>query len=197
MIVIGLTGSIGMGKTTVAGMLERLGIPVHSADEDVRRISKAGGAAFPAIAAAFPDALDPKTGALDRAKLAGIVFRNYRAKQVLENILHPRVQDRQSRFLLKCRRMGVRTAALDIPLLFETGAERRVDLTICVSAPARVQRARVLVRPGMREETFTAILAGQMPDIEKRRRADIVIPTGLGYAQTWKTLKKTLSDAGI
>ncbi|MEQ8967636.1 MAG: dephospho-CoA kinase [Azospirillaceae bacterium] len=186
MIVLGLTGSIGMGKTTAAGLLRRLGVPVHDADAAVHRLTARHGAALPAIALAFPGVV--ADGRLDRRALGARVFGDPAELARLEAILHPLVQTSSRAFLKRCAFAGRRVAALDIPLLFETGAEARCDLVVVVSAPALIQRQRVLSRPGMTPEAFAAVLARQMPDREKRRRADRVVPTGLGLRPTLQGL---------
>jgi len=185
-IVLGLTGSIGMGKTTAARLLRCRGVPVHDADAAVHALTGPGGAAVPALAAAFPDAA--AGGAIDRRRLGARVFADAAALARLEAVLHPLVQAASHRFLMGCAVRGVRVAALDIPLLFETGAEARCDFVVVVSAPALIQRQRVLARGGMTAATFEAVLARQMPDREKRRRADSVVPTGLGLRPTLRGL---------
>ena len=180
MIIVGLTGSIGMGKSTVAAMFTRLGVPVFDADAAVRTMQGPGGEALPAIEAAFPGATH--AGGLYREKLGAQVFGNPAALKRLEAILHPMVAAAQSNFLGRHRLKNA--VVLDVPLLFEKGGSRRCDLTLVVSAPLRVQRARVLARPGMTREKFAAILKTQMPDREKRRRADAVIETGRGRRVT-------------
>ena len=180
MIIIGLTGSIGMGKSTVAAMFEAEGLPVFDADAAVRRLQGPGGHALAAIEAAFPGTTH--AGGLHREKLGSHVFGNGVALRTLEAILHPLVAEAQSAFL-GARRLK-RAVALDVPLLFEKGGWRRCDLTVVVSAPLRVQRARVLARPGMTRDKFAAIMRSQMPDAEKRRRADVVIETGRGRRVT-------------
>ncbi|MGQ9366295.1 dephospho-CoA kinase [Azospirillum sp. ST 5-10] len=192
MIVLGLTGSIGMGKSTAARMLEGMGVPVCDSDAVVHRLLGRGGAAVRAIAAAFPGAV--RDGAVDRRALGAAVFGDPAALKRLERILHPRVRAAQERFLAAAARRGVAVAALDVPLLFETGGDRRVDRTVVVTAPAAVQRARVLARPGMTPETFAAILSRQTPDAEKRRRADYVVPTGAGKRRTRAALADMLAD---
>ncbi|HEY0523752.1 MAG TPA: dephospho-CoA kinase [Stellaceae bacterium] len=179
MIVLGLTGSIGMGKSTAAAMLRRLGVPVHDADATVHRLMAPGGRAVPAVSAAFPDVLTP-TGGIDRRALGARVFGDRAALRRLESILHPMVGAAERRFLARQARRRARLVVLDIPLLFETGGDRRCDAVIVVTAPPFLQRARVMRRPGMTEGKLAAILAKQMPDAEKRRRADFVVPTGLG-----------------
>ena len=173
MIVIGLTGSIAMGKSTAARAFRRLGVPVHDADAAVRRLLGPGGAAVASVAEAFPGAV--KNGAADRAELARRVFADPDALRRLEDILHPLVRRRA--FSNAARRRA--PVVLDVPLLFETGGERNCDLVVAVSAPAFLQAKRFLRRPGMTAERLAATLARQMPDADKRRRADIVIQTGL------------------
>jgi dephospho-CoA kinase len=190
MRVIGLTGSIGMGKTTIALMLRRLGIPVDAADMAVHRLLSPRGAAFAEVAAAFPEAL--RDGRIDRLRLGALVFADEARLKHLETILHPLVARERARFLARCRRQRRPLAILDIPLLFETGRERDMDAVITVSAPAFLQRLRVLGRPGMNEEKFHAILSRQMPDAFKRRRSDAVIFTGRGKAATIRQLQAVL-----
>lgn len=194
MRVIGLTGSIGMGKSLTASLLRRLGIPVHDSDRAVHDLLSPRGAGFRPVAQAFPEAWDRRTRTIDRRRLGEIVFKDPEKKRLLEAILHPLVRQSQQKFVLRCRRMGSRLAVLDIPLLYETGAESRCDSVICVSAPYMIQRLRVLRRPNMTEEKFLAILAAQMPDREKRRRADVVVPTGLGRAHTLLRLKNYMNQ---
>ncbi|WP_119679802.1 dephospho-CoA kinase [Indioceanicola profundi] len=191
MIVLGLTGSIGMGKSTAAGMLRRLGCPVHDSDAVVHRLYARGGAAVPLIAAAFPGTV--KNGAVDRVALSAAVMNDPQAFHRLEHIVHPLVRGEEQRFLRRCAMRRVPVAVLDIPLLFESGGRARVDRVAVVSAPAFIQRARVLARPGMTEAKFRAILARQMPDVEKRRRADYVVPTGLGRRKTLLALRRIVT----
>lgn len=193
MIIIGLTGSIGMGKTTAAAMLRRLGAPVHDSDATVHRLLGPGGAAVEAVTAAFPDAV--RDGRVDRRVLGGLVFGDRAALCRLEAILHPLVQAEAASFLRRCARRRVPAAVLDVPLLLEAGGARRCDLVAVVSAPGFIQRQRVLSRPGMTPARLAAILKRQMPDAEKRRRADVVIPTGLGRAVTWRALRRLLDHA--
>ena len=176
MIVLGLTGSIGMGKSTTATMFREAGVPVHDADETVHRLYS--GAAAPLIEARFPGVVTD--GTVDREKLAKIVLGNTEAIRALEKIVHPLVRQASQEFLESNREAGTPIVVLDIPLLFETAGEGRVDKFVVVSAPADVQRERVLARPGMSVEKFEAILARQVPDAEKRKRADFVIDTGQG-----------------
>ena len=192
MKVLGLTGSIGMGKTTAALLLRRLGVPVHDADEAVHRLLGKGGAAVAAVEAEFPGVV--RDGAVDRKALGARVFRNDEAMRRLERILHPLVRQDSARFLKCARACGAPVAVLDVPLLFEVGRDRDCDATLVVSAPPFVQRARVLARPGMTERRLGEVLARQMPDAEKRRRADHVVPTGLGRRLTLRRLRRVLKD---
>jgi dephospho-CoA kinase len=178
MKVIGLTGSIGMGKSTTAALFRRLGIPVYDADRAVHGLSDKGGRAVPAIARAFPGAVSH--GAVDRARLGAMVFKDEAALARLEAILHPLVREERLRFLRRARAQRRALVVLDIPLLFETGGEQSVDQVTVVSCPAFVQEARALARPGMTKAKLASIRARQMPDREKRRRADLVIQTGRG-----------------
>ena len=187
MIVLGLTGSIGMGKSTAAGAFRRLGLPVFDADRAVRCSLEKGGGAVTAIAAAFPGMVSE--GAVERAKLAELVFEDAAARGKLESIVHPLVRAQELRFLKRARMERRKIAVLDIPLLFESGADRLCDATVVVSAPHFVQMQRVLSRPGMTKALFARILASQMPDIEKRRRADFAVATGLGQRVTLKALR--------
>lgn len=194
MIVLGLTGSIGMGKTTAAGMLQKLGCAVHDSDKAVHAALEPYGAAFEEVALTFPEAWDKKTHRIKRPVLAEIIFKDAQKRKELESILHPIVRQEQKKFVRRQQSLGKKIAVLDIPLLFETGAENRVDYTIVVSAPHHIQRRRVLSRPNMTEEKFHAILASQMPDHEKRIRADFVIPTSMGLAYTYNALKKAIQE---
>jgi dephospho-CoA kinase len=187
-IVLGLTGSIGMGKSTAAAMLRRLRVPLFDADAAVHRLLAPGGAAVPAVAALFPEVESPQ-GGIDRRRLGARVFDNPAALRRLESILHPLVRARERRFLAAARGRGARVAVLDIPLLFETGGEARCDYVMVVSAPGFLQRQRVLQRPGMSDSRLAAILRQQMPDREKRRLADFVVPTGVGRAATLRRLR--------
>jgi dephospho-CoA kinase len=177
MIVIGLTGGIGMGKSTAASVFRARGVPVFDADAEVHRMQRRGGAAVGAIAAAFPGAV--QDGAVDRARLRAAVLGNPEALRRLEALIHPRVRAAERRFLARARRAGHQVAVLDIPLLFETGGAARVDHVVVVSAPADVQRHRVRLRGRMDAAQAAAVIARQMPDAAKRRRADTVIRTGL------------------
>jgi dephospho-CoA kinase len=187
-IVLGLTGSIGMGKSTAAAMLKRLGCPVHDADAAVHRLYARGGAGVAPIEAAFPGVV--RDGAVDRMALGARVLGDDAAMRRLEHLVHPLVRAQTRRFLAGAAHRRAAIAVLDIPLLFESRARATVDAVAVVSAPFFVQRRRVLARPGMTEAKFHAILARQLPDPEKRRRADFVIPTGLGRYHTLMHLKK-------
>src|SRR5712692_436370 len=177
MFILGLTGSLGMGKSTTARFFAAEGVPVHDADAVVHRLYE--GEAVAAIEAAFPGTTD--AGKVDRNKLAARVLGDAAALQRLEAIVHPLVHDAERRLLAEAEARGEKVAVLDIPLLFETGGDRRVDAVVVVSAPPEVQRARVLERPGMTIEKLESILAKQMPDAEKRRRADFVVDTSQGF----------------
>ena len=181
MVILGLTGSIGMGKTTVANALKAAGAAIYDADAAVHRLLAPGGAAVAPVLARFPDAGtgEGPARAVDRGTLGAQVFADPEALAELEAILHPLVRAGEWHFLSASQRRGCRLAVLDVPLLFETGSEARCDATLVVSAPGFVQRARVLGRARMTEERLAAILARQMPDWEKRRRAEFVIRTGL------------------
>ncbi len=176
MIILGLTGSIGMGKSTTAKMFAEAGIPVHDSDEAVHRLYAGPAAAL--VEAEFPGTT--ANGAVDRVKLSRAVVGNTAAMKTLERIVHPLVRADAAAFVEDNRRKGARLIVLDIPLLFETGGRDRVDKVAVVTAPADVQRERVLARPGMTAEKFEAILAKQMSDAEKRRRADFIVDTGGG-----------------
>jgi dephospho-CoA kinase len=177
MFVLGLTGSLGMGKSTTARFFAEEGVPVHDADAVVHRLYE--GEAAAAIEAAFPGTMT--AGKVDREKLEARVLGDVGALTRLEAIVHPLVQEAERRLLAEAEARGEKVAVLDIPLLFETGGEERVDAVVVVSAPADVQRARTLERPGMTVDKLDAILARQMPDHEKRRRADFVVDTSRGF----------------
>jgi dephospho-CoA kinase len=178
MFILGLTGSIAMGKSTASHAFRSLGVPVFDADAAVHRLLAPGGGAVAAVRAAFSECVGAE-GGIDRAALARRVFDDPAALARLEAILHPMVQIAQRRFLARCAGARRPLAVLDIPLLYETGGERRVDAVAVVSAPPLVQAQRLRRRPGMSPARLEAIGARQMPDAEKRRRADFVIPTGL------------------
>ncbi|SDU41956.1 dephospho-CoA kinase [Stappia sp. ES.058] len=188
MIVVGLTGSIGMGKSTTAAMFAAAGAAVYDADAAVHDLYRSEAA--PAIDAAFPGTVIE--GVVDRKALGARVIGKPAEMKRLEAIVHPLVRAREIAFLDAAKTSGVRVAILDIPLLFETGGEARVHAGVVVTAAARVQRARVLARPGMSEETFAAILAKQMPDTEKRRRAHFLVDTGHGKPHADRTVRAIL-----
>ena len=192
MVILGLTGSIGMGKSVAAGIIRRLGVPVFDADGAVHALLDKGGDAVDPIAKMFPDVL--RNGRIDRAALAGTVFCDAERLMGLEAILHPMVHARQRRFLLLEALKGRRITVLDIPLLFETRAERSCDAVIVVSAPSFVQRQRVLSRPGMTPERLEAIERRQMADGEKRQRADYVVPSGQGRRVTLEAIRTIIGE---
>ena len=192
MIVVGLTGSIGMGKSNAAQVLRHLGIPVHDADGAVHVLLGPGGKAVGKVAAAFPQALAGNR--IDRKILGDLVFGDTPALRRLEAILHPMVRQSSRDFLAAAARRRVRLAVLDIPLLYESRGEGSVDAVIVVSAPKQIQRQRVLARRGMTEEKFRAILARQIPDTEKRRRATYVVTTGGHRGETFRQLKRIVRD---
>jgi dephospho-CoA kinase len=177
MFVIGLTGSVGMGKSTTARLFAEQGVPVHDADAVVHRLYEGGAVAD--IEAAFPGTT--ANGKVDREKLARRVLNDPAALARLEGIVHPLVQAAEDELLAQTQADGEDVVVLDIPLLFETGADKRVDAVVVVSAPAEEQRARALARPGMTAEKLAAVLAKQMPDNEKRRRADFVVDSSRGF----------------
>jgi dephospho-CoA kinase len=177
MFVLGLTGSLGMGKSATAKIFAEEGVPVHDADAAVHRLYEAEAA--PLIEAAFSGTTDG--GKVDRDKLAKRVLGDAAAIKKLEAIVHPLVRNSEEKFLVEAARKGAAVAVLDIPLLFETGGDDRCDAVIVVSAPSDVQRARVFERSGMTEQKFAAILAQQMSDAEKRKRADFVVDTSKGF----------------
>lgn len=178
MLILGLTGSIGMGKSTTAAMFEAEGVPVYDSDAAVHALYAAGGAAVAPVEAAFPGVV--VDGAIDRARLSAKVVGDPEALAKLEAIVHPLVGAHRIGFFEKAQAEGRDIVVLDVPLLFETGGQKSVDKVVVVSAPPEVQRARVLARPEMTPEKFEAILARQLPDAEKRARADFVIDTGQG-----------------
>lgn len=177
MWIVGLTGSIGMGKSATASMFRDLGVPVHDADAVVHDLYR--GDAVEPVGAAFPGVV--RDGVIDRAALGGHVLNDAAAMARLEAIVHPLVGARERAFLAAARAAAARMCVLDIPLLFETGAERRTHAVVVVTAPAEVQRGRVLDRPGMTAEKLDAILAKQMSNVEKCRRAHFIIDTGRGF----------------
>jgi dephospho-CoA kinase len=190
MIVIGLTGSIGMGKSTVAKMFAEEGAPSFDSDAAVHELYAPGGAAVAPVEAAFPGVT--RDGAIDRGALSAKVVGNTEAIERLERIVHPLVRQAQTNFLAAERVAGRSAVVLDIPLLFESTGADKVDKIVVVSAPPEVQRARVLLRPGMTETKFEALLARQVPDVEKRARADFVIDTGGSFDATRAQVRAVL-----
>jgi dephospho-CoA kinase len=188
MLLLGLTGSVAMGKSTTARFFADEGVPVHDADVVVHRLYE--GDAVPLIEAAFPGTTTD--GKVDRVKLGSRVMNDLAALRQLEAIVHPLVQEAERRFLAEAEAKGASVAVLDIPLLFETGGDRRVDAVVVATAPAEVQRARVLARPGMTEQRLEAMLARQMPDSEKRLRADFVVDTSRGFDEARAQVREIL-----
>jgi len=191
MIVLGLTGSIGMGKSTAAGFFADEGVPVYDADQAVHRLY--AGAAAAAIEAAFPGSTIG--GAVDRALLAPQVIGDPAALRRLEAIVHPLVRREEGQFLADAEAAGAEVVVLNIPLLFETGGDRRCDAVVVVSAPAAMQRERVMSRPDMTEEKFARLLAQQVPDEEKRRRADFVVDSSKDFESTRAQVRAILQAA--
>jgi dephospho-CoA kinase len=192
-IRIALTGSIGMGKSTVARMFERSGVPVFDADAEVRRLQGPGGALVERIGERFPGAVHD--GVLDRERLARLVLEDPKELLALEQIVHPAVRDAREAFMVKNK--GAPALLFEIPLLFETGGEKDFDKVVVVSAPAAVQHARVLDRPGMTAEKLASILARQTPDEEKRARADFVVDTGGDLSTTEAQVRDIIACLGI
>ena len=188
MFILGLTGSLGMGKSTTAKFFAEEGVPVHDADAAVHRLYE--GEALPLIEEAFPGTTE--SGKVNREKLGKAVLGDAAAIKKLEQIVHPLVRADEERFLREAERAGAQVAVLDIPLLFETGGDKRCDAVVVVSAPADMQRARVLGRPGMTEAKFQALLSKQMPDAEKRARADFVVDSSGGLEEAHKQVREIL-----
>lgn len=193
LIILGLTGSIGMGKSETSRMFRRLGVPVYDADATVHRVYAKGGDAVGPIGEAFPGTI--KDGAVDRAALSKAVVGNDAELRRLERITHPLLRKYQKRFLQAALAKRLPLVVMDIPLLFETGGTKRVDCVAVASAPPFVQRARVLRRPGMTPEKFAYINSRQMPDKVKRARADFLIPTGLGKRFALDAVRRTIAQA--
>jgi dephospho-CoA kinase len=189
MFVLGLTGSIGMGKSTTAAMFRAAGVPVHDSDAAVHALYR--GAAVPVVEAAFPGTL--QNGEIDRARLAALVIHDASALKRLEAIIHPLVRAERAEFLTSARAAGADLVVLDIPLLFETGCDGEVDAVLLVSAPEDVQKARIAARPGMTEAKLAAIIAQQMPDADKRRRADIILDTSAGHAAVARQVESLIA----
>ncbi len=188
MIILGLTGSLGMGKSTTAKMFAEEGVPVHDADAAVHRLYE--GEAAPLIEGAFPGTT--AGGKVDRLKLGERVIGDAAAMRKLETIVHPLVRQAEERFLAEAERKGAQVAVLDIPLLFETDGDKRCDAVVVVSAPPGTQRARVLERAGMTEEKFRALAGKQMPDADKRARADFVVDSGQGFEAARQQVREIL-----
>jgi dephospho-CoA kinase len=191
MIVLGLTGSIGMGKSTTASLFREAGVPVHDADGAVARLYAEGGAAVEPVGRAFPMAV--LNGAVDRERLSALVLGNPDSLKRLEAIVHPMVKEDRIRFLEQSKAAGAPIAVLEIQLLFEVGAEEEVDAVVVASAPPTLQRERVLLRPGMNIEKYERILARQIPDGEKRLRADFIVDTGHGVDAARVQVQKILA----
>lgn len=191
MMIVGLTGSIGMGKTTVGRMFDACGAPVFDADAAVHELYRPGRAGARAVGRAFSGVLDA-AGGVDRAKLRDRVQNDPKAFRRLERIVHPLVARARRRFIRRAERRGALVVVLDIPLLFETGGEDQVDAVVVVSAPPDAQRARVLKRPGMTRATLDAILARQVPDAEKRARAGFVVDTSGPHTQTRRQVRRII-----
>jgi len=192
MFILGLTGSLGMGKSATAKMFADEGVPVHDADAVVHHLYEAE--AVPLIEAAFPGTI--ADGKVDSDRLSRQVLGDAAAIKRLESIVHPLVGAARDRFLAEAERKGAAVAVLDIPLLFETGGDTRCDAVVVVSAPADVQRSRSLDRPGMTEQKFAAILAKQLPDAEKRARADFVVDTSKGFEAARAQVRDILTRVG-
>ena len=189
-LLVGLTGSIGMGKTETAKMFAQLGVPVYDADAAVHRLYQPGGAAVAKIAEAFPDCVAGDQ--VDRARLGALVTGDPDRFRALEAIVHPLVAREQQQFLKEATDAGAEMVVLDVPLLFETGGHGRMDAVVVVSAPEDVQRARVLARPGMTEDKLKGILAKQMPDADKRAQAHFVIETDKGLEHAFEQVKSVV-----
>ena len=192
MKIIGLTGGIGMGKSTAAAAFRRAHIPVFDADASVHRLQSPGGRAIPVIEAAFPGTTSNR--ALDRAALREAVLGKPDALKRLEGIIHPMVKDDERAFLARAHRAGASLVVLDVPLLVESWGHRKLDKAVVVSAPRSVQIHRVRLRRRMSAADVAAVIARQMPDAEKRRRADVVIRTGLSRAHTLRSLKRLIRE---
>src|ERR1700728_15480 len=191
MKILGLTGSIGMGKSTTAKLFAEAGVPVYDADATVHRIYQ--GEAVPAIEAAFPGTT--ADGKVDRARLSAKVVHDPAAIQRLEQIVHPMLRSYHQKFLEEAEQAGAPVVVMDVPLLFETGGEKRVDAVVVVTTAPEVQRERILARPNMTEEKLVAILARQMPDTEKRKRAHFVVDTSHGLDPVRARIRDILAEA--
>ena len=192
MIVLGVTGSIAMGKSTVSTMLSHLNNPLHDADKTVHELMSVNGKAYHEIAKSFPGAI--RVNGVDRTKLGQEVFGNSEKLEQLENILHPLVREARNRFIRQQSRYKSKLVILDVPLLYETGGDKDCDKVLVVSAPYFIQKQRALARDDMTQTKFYDILKRQLPDHDKRRRADFIVPTGLGKAYTYRALKRLMRD---
>ena len=190
MFILGLTGSIGMGKTTTARLFAEAGVPVHDADAAVHALYE--GEAAAGIEQAFPGTTF--AGKVDREELGHRIVKDAEALRRLESIVHPLVRQSEARFLAAARARGAKVVVLDIPLLYETGGEARVDAVVVVSAPAEMQRARVLQRPAMTVDKLESLLAQQLPDADKRRRADFLVDSGQGIEHARKQVREILTQ---
>lgn len=188
MFILGLTGSLGMGKSATAKMFAEDGVPVHDADAAVHRLYD--GEAVAAVEAAFPGTMSG--GKVDRARLGQRVLGDADAMKRLEQIVHPLVREAEERFLAQAQASGAKVAVLDIPLLYETEGDKRCDAVVVVSAPPDLQRQRALQRPGMTDEKFAALIAKQMPDAEKRRRADFIVDSSKDFEHTRAQIREIL-----
>ncbi|MBT4018371.1 MAG: dephospho-CoA kinase [Alphaproteobacteria bacterium] len=196
MITIGLTGSIGMGKSTASAMFRKLGVPVFDADAEVHKIMAAGGVAVAPVETAFPGVTHAESG-VDRQKLGAAVFGNPQKLKILEGIIHPLVGRGREQFTRRARAARLPVVVYDIPLLFETGGEKKVDYVCVVSAPRPIQIARVMARPGMTRDKLNHIMAVQVPDVIKRRKADFVIPTGNGKSFALMRIRNILNSLKV
>ncbi len=194
MIIVGLTGSIAMGKSSAARAFRCCGVCVYDADGEIHKLMGPGGGALEVVSNAFPGVLAEDY--IDRAKLGALVFADDAALARLEAILHPLAARAREKFLALAARRGERLVVLDIPLLMETGGDVDCDFVVVVSAPPFVQRQRVLARPGMTPERLRAILERQLPDLEKRRRADFIVQTGLGHAFSLRAIARMVDTIG-
>ena len=191
MFVLGLTGSIGMGKTTAANMFKLLGVPVHDADSSVHYLLSKNTVVLKQVADRFPESFDGLS--IDRQILGAIVFNDPKARKDLETIIHPHVREMSRKFLWNQSRISARLVVLDIPLLYEMGSDSRVNAVVVVTAPKFLQLRRVLLRPGMNIKKLEGILESQMSDYDKRRLADFIVETGIGKAYTYRALSRLVN----
>lgn len=191
MKIIGLTGSIGMGKTTTAHMFKDIGCPIFNADDAVHQLYAKGGKGSALIHAVFPDAIE--NGAVNRKKLSSHIKADPLNLTVLESFIHPWVSEKRAEFLKQAKVNNAKAVIFDVPLLFETGLDKALDAVVVVTAPALIQKARVMARPGMTAEIFNMLLSRQMSDAEKRHRADYIISTGQGLENARKQVQDVLS----